>query len=85
MPLDKGGKCKAIFDERRNNKGRQEGNFEKFYQELDFMLEEYGKAAEERINKEVVHVPVAISIPQLTKKVCFSVLYLVKVKTCGFF
>ena len=72
MPLDEGGECKVIFDERRNNEGRPEENFEKFYQELDFMLEEYGKAAEERRKKEVAHVPVVLSIPQLIK-VCFSI------------
>ena len=81
MHLDEGGECEVILDENCSNEGRPEGNF---YQQLDFMLEEYGKAAEERRKKELAHVPVAVSIPQLIKKVCFSVLYMVKVKLASF-
>ena len=73
MPLDEG------------DEGRPEVHFEGIYQELDLMLEDYTKPAEERRKKEVTHVPVAVSIPQLIKKVCFSVLYIIKVKTSGFF
>ena len=81
MHLDEGGECEVILDENCSNEGRPEGNF---YQQLDFMLEEYGKAAEERRKKELAHGPVAVSIPQLIKKVCFSVLYMVKVKLASF-
>ena len=82
MHLDEGDECEVILDENCSNEGRPEGNF---YQQLDFRLEEYGKAAEERRKKELAHVPVAVSIPQLIKTVCFSVLYMIKVKTCKFF
>ena len=37
MTLDEGGECDIILDERYSNERRSQGNFEKFYQELDFV------------------------------------------------
>lgn len=68
MPLDEDEENELIFDERENNHGTSK-TFERFYQELDQMLEEFGKSAEERRTTEVAHIPLAVSVPQLLKKV----------------
>ena len=58
-----------IYDERKINSGRPEGNFDTFYKELDQILEEFGKAADKRRNSQVAHLPIAVSVPQLISKV----------------
>lgn len=69
MPVDEDEESDIVYDERIKNLGRPESNFNEFYQELDRMLEEYGKAAEERRQTETTHVPLAASVPQLINKV----------------
>ena len=58
-----------VYDERVQNTGRPEGNFKIFYDELDSLLEDFGKAAEERRQSQATHLPMAVSVPQLIKKV----------------
>lgn len=50
-------------------KCRPEKNFHEFYKELDALLEEYGKAVEERRQSQTAHLPVAVSVPSLIRKV----------------
>ena len=57
-----------FYDERKANEGRPEGNFSSFYEELDNVLEEFGKAANERRNTQSTHLPLAVSVPNLIKK-----------------
>ena len=52
-------------DERTKNKCRWKGNFADFYEELDPMLENYGKAAEERRKTATAHLSLDVSITQL--------------------
>ena len=59
------------YDHHKNNSGWPEGNFDVFWQEMDMMLEEYAKAAEERRKSYVANLPLAVSVPQLIKKVCY--------------
>ena len=47
----------------------KEGDFTKFYKELDVLLGEHGKAAEERRKYQVAHLPLATSVSQLINKV----------------
>ena len=61
--------AEIIYDKRKINSGRPEGNFDTFYKELDQILEEFGKAADERRNSQVAHLPIAVSVPQLISKV----------------
>lgn len=68
LPLDEEEEIQFVYDQRNMNKGRP-GNFEKFYEELDQMLEEFGKAAEERRKTATAHMPLAVSMRQLIKKV----------------
>ena len=49
--------------------GRPEINFETFYKELDILLEEFGKAVEEKRHSQTAHLPVAVSVPNLRLKV----------------
>ena len=69
VTLDKEEEAEIIYDKRKINSGRPEGNFDTFYKELDQILEEFGKAADERRNSQVVHLPIAVSVPQLISKV----------------
>lgn len=69
MPFDEEEEISYVYDQRKHNEGRPEGNFEVFYNELDKMLEEYGKAAEERRQTSVAHLPLAVSVRQLIEKV----------------
>ena len=48
LPMDGDEAANIIYDQRKLNLGRPEGQFELFYAELDSMLEELDKAAEER-------------------------------------
>ena len=61
--------AEIIYDKRKENSGRPEGDFSKFYRELNKMLEEYGKAAEERRKSVATHLPFAVSVPSLIRKV----------------
>ncbi len=55
-----------IVDKRELNSGRQT----RFWKGVDDLLEEYGKAADDRRHgPDVAHLPVAISIPDLIRKV----------------
>lgn len=47
MPIDEEDESGFFYDQRKSNEGRPEGNFSEFYKELDGLLEEFGKAAEE--------------------------------------
>ena len=40
-----------------------------FYKELDQIVEDFGKAADERRNSQVAHLPIAVSVPQIISKV----------------
>ena len=44
-------------------------NFEAFYKEFNVLLEEFGKAAEERRHSQTAHLPVVASVPNLRLKV----------------
>ena len=56
-------------DKRELNLGRNP-IFEPFWKEVDVLLEEYGKAVHERRHgPDVAYLPVAISVPDLIKKV----------------
>lgn len=68
MPLGEDGEADYIYDLRKTNEGRPEGNFEPFYTELGKLLEEYGTAAEERRKSLAAHLPIAVSTFQLIKK-----------------
>ena len=68
MPFDEEEEVNFIYDQRKVNEGRQEGNFDKCY-ELDQLLEEFGKAAKERRKSSTAHLPLAVSMHQLIKKV----------------
>ena len=73
MPLGENGEEDFIYDQRKANEGRPEGDFGQFYAELDKLLEEYGKAAEERRKSSTAHMPLAVSVPQLIRKVLLFV------------
>ena len=75
FPFDKSDQVEMIYDHRKNNPGRPEESFDVFWQEMNMMLEEYGKAAEERRKFHVAHLPVAVSVRQLIKKVCYVVYF----------
>ena len=68
FPFDEEEESRLIYDKRKSN-GRPEINFEAFYKELDILLEEFGKAAEERRHSQTAHLPVAVSVPNLRLKV----------------
>ena len=68
FPFDEEGESRLIYDKHKSN-GRPEINFEAFYKELDILLEEFGKAAEERRHSQTAHLPVAVSVPNLRLKV----------------
>lgn len=69
MAVGEEGEVDLIYDKRKSNEGRPEGNFELFYNELDKYLEEFGKAAEERRKNSATHMPLAVSVAQLIRKV----------------
>jgi len=73
-----------LYDRRKTNTGRPDGKFEPFYKELGGLLEEYGKAAEERRSSQTAHMPVAISVAQLIKKVvlCFIICLYCVIDNC---
>ena len=48
VTLEEEEETEIIYDKRKINSGRPEGNFDTFYKELDQILEEFGKAADER-------------------------------------
>ena len=64
-------KVDFIYDKRKSNEGRLEGDFSVFYDALDKYLEKFGKAAEERRNTSAAHMPLAVSVAQLIRKVLF--------------
>ena len=68
FPFDEEGESRLIYDKHKSN-GRPEISFEAFYKELDILLEEFGKAAEERRHSQTAHLPVAVSVPNLRLKV----------------
>lgn len=58
-----------VVDKRELNQGRKP-QFEVFWKGVDTLLEEYGKAVDDRRHgPDVAHMPVAISIPDLIKQV----------------
>lgn len=58
-----------VVDKRQLNAGR-ESQFELFWKEVDVLLEEYGKAVDDRRHgPDVAHLPIAISIPDFIKQV----------------
>ena len=69
IPLDEKEGIELVYDARKKNSGGPEGDFTNFYKESDGLLEEYGKAAEERRKYQVAHLPLATSVSQLIKKV----------------
>ena len=69
MPLNEDDEVDVIYDQRKTNTGHPELDFSDFYQALDNLLEENGKAADERRKTETTHLPIAVSVPQLLKKV----------------
>ena len=69
IPLDEKEWIELVYDACKKNSGGPEGDFTNFYKELDGLLEEYGKAAEERRKYQVAHLPLATSVSQLIKKV----------------
>lgn len=57
-----------VVDKRELNHGEQK--YEEFWKGVDALLEEYGKAVDDRRHgPDVAHLPIAISIPDLMKKV----------------
>ena len=64
--LDEKEWIELVYDARKKSSGHPEGDFTNFYKELGGLLEEYGKAAEER---QVAHLWLATSVSQLIKKV----------------
>ena len=68
FPFDEEEESRLIYDKRKSN-GRPEINFEAFYKELDILLAEFGKAAEEKRHSQTAYLPVAISVPNLRLKV----------------
>lgn len=67
---DDGEENAAIFYDLRGASGRSnDESFEIFYNKLDSMLEEFGKAAEERRHGLATHMPFAVSVPEMTRKV----------------
>ena len=69
VTLDEEEEAEIIYDKRKINSGRPEGNFDTFYKELDQILEEFSKGANERRNSQVAHLLIAVSVPQLLSKV----------------
>ena len=69
LPDDGREKAQIIYDLRAKNKGNTNESFEIFYTELDAMLEEFGKAAEERRASMAAHLPFAVSVPDMIRKV----------------
>ena len=61
-----------IYDQRNTSIGRPEKNFSEFYKELDALLEGWGKAIKEHCHSEAAHMPVAVSLINLFKKVYFD-------------
>ena len=58
-----------VHDKRQLNAGRQ-SQFETFWKQLDVILEEYGKAVDDRRHgPDVAQMPLAISIPDLIRQV----------------
>lgn len=80
MPLDEEGESQFFYDERKKNEGRREGEFRDFYDELNNLLEEYGKAAEERRKTDTAHLPLAVSVPQLIRKVKVSLFFIMQMR-----
>ena len=76
LPFDENEEAEFFYIKRRQNQGRTEGHFNEFYNELDSMLEEYGKAAHERRHSKTAYLPLAVSIPQLVAKVLQLLIYL---------
>ena len=68
FPFNEKGESRLIYDKRKSS-GRPEINFEAFYKELDILLEEFGKTAEERRHSQTAHFPVAASVQNLRLKV----------------
>jgi len=51
FPFDEEEEINFFYDQRNTNQGRPTGDFDEFYEELDRILEEFGKAAEESKEK----------------------------------
>ncbi len=69
LPMDGDEAANIIYDQRKLNLGRPKGPFELFYTELDSMLDELSKAAEERPASMGAHLPFAVSVSDLIRKV----------------
>ena len=69
IPLDEKEGIELVYDARKKNSGRPEGDFTNFYKKLDQLLEEYRKTAEEKRKYQVAHLLSATSLSQLIKKV----------------
>ena len=52
-------------------------DFTLFYKELDALLEEFGKAAEERRHSQTAHLPIAVSVNQLIEKVLILIVRII--------
>ena len=77
LPFNEEEGSKLIYDQRKLNPGRLEGDFLIFYSELDTMLEEYGETAEERRCSLVAHMPLAVSVQQLLRKVLRLLIFVI--------
>lgn len=77
LPEDRKERSERVYNYRVKNARPIEERFEEFYLELDGMLEEFGKAAEEKQASMVAHVHFAVSVPALIEKVSR--------KSCGLF
>ena len=69
LPGDGKERSELVYDHRVKNARPIKERFEEFYLELDEMLEEFGKAAEERRASMFAHLPFAVSVPALIEKV----------------
>jgi len=63
FPFDEEEEINFFYDQRNTNQGRPTGDFDEFYEELDRILEEFGKAAEDRRKSLTAHLPLAVSTP----------------------
>ena len=69
LPEDGKEKSELVYDHRVKNVRPIEERFKEFYLELDGMLKEFGKIAEEKGASIGPHLPFAVSVPALIEKV----------------
>lgn len=68
LPNDGKEAAEIIYDHRSYSGRKSNEEFTPFYNEFDSMLEEFGKAAEERRNSMVAHLPFCFFCPRYDKK-----------------